>query len=204
MGLTSSLPTEDILSHGHSQHIQEQVSTPLVFLEKLGFVGWCFFWSLESLADAQKVIFMTEVMKQRAAAGTKQPPAVLGHAPFDTPRYGLWTLCRHPNYFCEWMCWNSLVCASIPSLLVLSNCSMAAKFALAAILFFVSRFFHDCLLHWTGAAPAEFFSVQKRGAAYKEYQATTRCFWPFEMPGVDHFRESGWPHAAAISGEKSK
>jgi len=34
---------------------------------------------------------------------------------------GLWSCCRHPNYFFEWMVWNSLIVASIPSLVPLWN-----------------------------------------------------------------------------------
>ena len=32
---------------------------------------------------------------------------------------GLWRYSRHPNYFGEWMVWNSLIITSLPSLLAL-------------------------------------------------------------------------------------
>ena len=57
---------------------------------------------------------------------------------------------------------------------------------------YVSRIFYDCLVHWTGAGPAESFSAKRPD--YKKYQESTRCFFPFEMPFWNHFREAGWPH----------
>ena len=47
-------------------------------------------------------------------------------------------------------------------------------------------------MHWTGAGPAESFSAKRPD--YKKYQESTRCFFPFEMPFWNHFREAGWPH----------
>ena len=34
---------------------------------------------------------------------------------------GLWSKSRHPNYFAEWMVWNGLIIASIPSYFALFN-----------------------------------------------------------------------------------
>ena len=56
----------------------------------------------------------------------------------------------------------------------------------------LSRFLYDCLLHWTGAEPAEFYSHKKR-RAYRDYQMHTRVFWPIELPFIDHGRRAGWP-----------
>ena len=56
------------------------------------------------------------------------------------------------------------------------------------------RFFYDCLLHWTGAEPAEHFSVLRR-ERYRDYQRSTRVLWPFEAPLVDHGRRENWPRA---------
>ena len=42
----------------------------------------------------------------------------------------------------------------------------------------ISRSMYICLTVWTGAVPAEYFSVKKR-PAYKEYQATTNMFFPW-------------------------
>ena len=36
---------------------------------------------------------------------------------------GLWSYCRHPNYFGEWMVWNSLIITSIPAMLFILSSS---------------------------------------------------------------------------------
>ena len=67
----------------------------------------------------------------------------------------------------------------------------------ALALAYVIRLFYDCLVHWTGAGPAEFYSYQKR-EGYGKYQETTRCFWPLPLPEgplVCHYQEAGWPAA---------
>ncbi len=72
---------------------------------------------------------------------------------------------------------------------------MFRYFALA--LLYVLRLFYDCLVHWTGAGPAEFYSYQHR-AGYGKYQQTTRCFWPLPLPEgplICHYRVEGWPTA---------
>ena len=40
------------------------------------------------------------------------------------------------------------------------------------------------------------FSAAKR-PSYREYQRTTRVFWPFELPLVDHGRRDFWPRPGA-------
>ena len=89
---------------------------------------------------------------------------------------GLWSLCRHPNYFGEWMVWNGLTIASIPSILEFSESNLMFYTLIgsfAAIVYMM----YDFLVYQTGAMPAEFFSEQKR-PDYKNYQATTNMFFP--------------------------
>ena len=160
-------------------------------LEIVGLACWLMFWVLESLADVQKLAFL-QASKKNGDAHT----AVLGHAPYDTDRYWMWVASRHPNYFCEWMCWNAFVLAAVPSVLDLwadSAQPAAARFGVCVLLAYTSRSFYDCLVHWTGAAPAEARSVKRR-PAYRAYQQMTNVLVPWvAVPGFDHHRQPGWP-----------
>lgn len=163
-------------------------------LEVVGWAIWGLSWLWENVADMQKLRFVDDCARATRAQPERKlefQGAVLGLAPFDGPNYCLWTLCRHPNYFGEWMCWNGFVIASIPSLLALEEAGHV-KLGLGLALFFCSRIFYDCLAFWTGAEPSEHFSVQKR-PKYRDYQSKVRMFFPFEVSGVDHLREAGWP-----------
>lgn len=156
-------------------------------MEWLGLGMWLLSWLLESAADGQKQLFL---------AKCKSRTAVLGHTPWDTPAYSLWTLSRHPNYFGEWLCWIGFVVAAIPTLLNTSNKGLQQEFyvqlGFGVIFYGVIRFFYDCLVYWTGAEPAEHFSVLKR-PAFRDYQSNVRVFFPFEVPFLDHHRTPGWP-----------
>ena len=159
-------------------------------LEALGLCLWAAAWAFETAADTQKMRFL-RAARERGDVAT----AVLGHAPYDGPAYRLWTLCRHPNYFGEFACWLGLCLGAVPSLWALVSEGQVSRlnaglwaFTLLAIL----RLFYDCLLDWTGAGPAEYYSGRKR-PAYAAYQAATRCFFPLELPLVDHHRVPGWP-----------
>jgi steroid 5-alpha reductase family enzyme len=146
-------------------------------LELLGAASWLASWSVESLADVQKLHFM-KVCKDRRHTDPSVKTAVLGYAPFDGKEYFLWTFCRHPNYFFEWMCWNSFTLMGVPSLLALKE-TRNVKLTLGLSFIFASRIFYDCLNYWTGSEPAEHFSAGKR-PDFKEYQKKTRVFFPFE------------------------
>ena len=49
---------------------------------------------------------------------------------------GLWQYCRHPNYFGEWMVWNSLILITLPS--HLSSLSSGLDFVVLAGLLSIS------------------------------------------------------------------
>lgn len=164
--------------------------------EIIGVVLWFSCWIVENIADIQKLAFMQATKEE----GVKD--AVLGCAPYDTKAYRCWTLCRHPNYFGEWMSWVSFIIMGVPSLIDYKD-ELWIKISFGVTLFLLMRFFYDCLNYWTGAEPAEYFSVKKR-EKYKEYQRTTRCFWPIQVPFIDHAMVEGWPYPNGLGSENDQ
>ena len=135
-----------------------------VALELAGFIVWLLAFSMESIADMQKVRFL-RAMK---AAGKQR----------QVCNIGLWKYCRHPNYFAEWMVWNGLVIAAIPSWLALRGAESELVWLLLGMgLLLASKFMYNTLVYITGAVPSEYYSVQKR-PGYKDYQQQTNRFFP--------------------------
>lgn len=132
--------------------------------EMVGLVIWVLAFAMETVADFQKLAFL-KAMKQ---AGKKRQVCDVG----------LWRYSRHPNYFAEWMVWNGLVIAAIPSWLALRSTESSAVWLLLGVgLLFTSRVMYSTLVYATGAVPSEYYSVQKR-PAYTEYQQRTNRFFP--------------------------
>ena len=144
--------------------IANNPSEEISIFEIIGIVIWLASFIMESVADAQKLKFL-RTMKKSGERNT-------------VCNIGLWKYSRHPNYFAEWMVWNALVIASIPSWLQLyPNMSVIIFVLLGVGLLMISRIMYVTLVTYTGAVPAEYYSVQKR-PAYKEYQQTTNMFFP--------------------------
>ena len=144
--------------------IANNPSEEISIFEIIGIVIWLASFIMESVADAQKFKFL-RTMKKSGERNT-------------VCNIGLWKYSRHPNYFAEWMVWNALVIASIPSWLQLyPNMSVIIFVLLGVGLLMISRIMYVTLVTYTGAVPAEYYSVQKR-PAYKEYQQTTNMFFP--------------------------
>jgi len=133
-------------------------------IEFLGFSVACAAFVFESIADFQKARFIA-----RAKASGER-----NHVCDE----GLWRFSRHPNYFGEWMVWNGLILMALPSLAHLFRTEgLVLAILLTAGLCFVSRILYVTLVYYTGAKPAEFYSVQKR-PEYAAYQRTTNIFFP--------------------------
>jgi len=144
--------------------IASDPSEEISIYEIIGIVIWLASFIMESVADAQKLKFL-RAMKKSGARNT-------------VCNIGLWQYSRHPNYFAEWMVWNALVIASIPSWLQLyPNMSVIIFVLLGVGLLMTSRIMYVTLVTYTGAVPSEYYSVQKR-PAYKDYQQTTNMFFP--------------------------
>ena len=132
--------------------------------EVAGLVIWVLAFAMETVADMQKLAFLQDMKKQ----GKQR----------QVCNVGLWRYCRHPNYFAEWMVWNGLVVAAIPSWLALQNTESTLIWGLlGAGLLFTSRMMYSTLVYVTGAVPSEYYSAQKR-PGYAEYQQHTNRFFP--------------------------
>ena len=132
--------------------------------EVAGLVIWVLAFAVETVADMQKLAFLQKMKKQ----GKQRQVCDVG----------LWRYCRHPNYFAEWMVWNGLVIAAIPSWLALQNAESTLIWGLlGAGLLFTSRMMYSTLVYVTGAVPSEYYSAQKR-PDYTAYQHCTNRFFP--------------------------
>lgn len=139
-------------------------SEEFLLLEIVGLVIWILAFAMESIADLQKVRFLKAMKK----AGKQR----------QVCNVGLWKYCRHPNYFAEWMVWNGLVIAAIPSWLALRGSETEPVWYLLGLgLLLASRFMYRTLVYITGAVPSEHFSAQKR-PDYTDYQKQTNRFFP--------------------------
>jgi steroid 5-alpha reductase family enzyme len=139
-------------------------NSTIAILEIIGVVVWFGAFVMESIADMQKISFL----KKMKALGEKNKVC----------NVGLWKYTRHPNYFAEWMVWNGLIIASIPSWILLYNAESVTIWILLGLgLLFTSRMMYTTLVYHTGAIPSEYYSLKKR-PEYKAYQDTTNIFFP--------------------------
>ncbi|MEM1081458.1 MAG: DUF1295 domain-containing protein [Pseudomonadota bacterium] len=151
--------------------IASNARSSLSWLEILGVAIVLMALILESIADAQKAAFA----KRMKAEGVRDAVC----------NVGLWRYSRHPNYFFEWMVWNGLILMAIPALPGLFQAEPIWLAVLISLgLLFVSRIMYQTLVHYTGAKPAEYYSVQKR-PAYADYQQTTNRFFPGPLRRLD-------------------
>ncbi|MEU2030807.1 DUF1295 domain-containing protein [Nocardia amamiensis] len=136
-----------------------------------GVILWAVSWVLESVADLQKLRFV----RSMSTTNTR------GYCDV-----GLWNYSRHPNYFFQWMQWNAIIVLCLP---VLRSASVeftpVAAIGAGLGLFALSASMYWCLVFYTGAVPAEYYSAQKR-PGYRDYQARTNRF----MPGFSRHKPS--------------
>ena len=139
-------------------------STQISTLEIIGYTIFVLSLVFETVADYQKLKFLKEMKRQN-----KQNMVC---------DVGLWKYTRHPNYFAEWMVWNGLIIASIPSYISLFDSEALWLWIMIGVaLLYTSRIMYITLVYLTGAVPSEYYSAQKR-PAYKAYQQSTNIFFP--------------------------
>ena len=139
-------------------------STQLSTLEIIGFTIFILSLVFETVADYQKLKFLKEMKRQNKKNMVCD--------------IGLWKYTRHPNYFAEWMVWNGLIIASIPSYISLFDSEGLWLWIMIGIaLLYTSRIMYITLVYLTGAVPSEYYSAQKR-PEYKSYQKSTNIFFP--------------------------
>lgn len=132
--------------------------------EIIGCGLWIASFVLETIADLQKTAFL----RRMKASGQQNQVCDVG----------LWKYTRHPNYFAEWMVWNALIIAAIPSWLALQTSEHWVIWLLLGLgLLFISRIMYSTLVYFTGAKPAEYFSLQKR-PGYQAYTERVNRFFP--------------------------
>ena len=138
--------------------------TSISFLEIFGFILFALALIFETVADYQKILFLQKMKRLNKR-----------NMVCDV---GLWRYTRHPNYFAEWMVWNGLIIASVPSYIALFDSEVFWLWILIGIaLLYTSRIMYITLVYLTGAVPSEYYSTQKR-PAYKAYQQSTNIFFP--------------------------
>jgi len=149
----------------------------LAWADVVGWSLWAASFVFEHTSDLQKVGFGLEMKRQ----GRRK----------EVCNTGLWNFSRHPNYFGEWMVWVALALASLPAFQKLirkpdskdagdkqeESMSLSSRVAATLSLLSGPASMYVCLVHWTGATPAEHFSLKNR-PAYADYMKRVNCFFP--------------------------
>ncbi|MEL6951562.1 MAG: DUF1295 domain-containing protein [Pseudomonadota bacterium] len=151
-------------------------------LEVVGLVVWVVAYLFEEISDRQKRAF---VRAQQAADNSNGVCDV-----------GLWTYSRHPNYFGQWMGWNGVLIAALPSWLALYGSEhLVVWIGLGIGAAMVSYYMYNTLVYYSGALPSEYYSVRKR-PAFADYQQRTNRFFPGPPRDSIATRETESPDAA--------
>jgi len=129
--------------------ISRSATPPREWCVALSIVVWIVGIGGVSLADWQLALF-------------RRRPGTTGR----TCREGLWRYSRHPNYFFEWIHWNSYI------LLATASDFWWAPVLVAGGLLYL-------LLFVTGIPPTEAQAIATRGDDYRDYQRTTSSFIPW-------------------------
>lgn len=121
------------------------------YTEIFGLMLWFISFIFENLADLQLAKFKKNKLNRNKVM-----------------KYGLWKYSRHPNYFFEWLIWNSYSIIAISSV---------EKLFELVLLLLVSVIVYYFLVYFTGIPICEKAALEKRGEEYLNYQNTTSQFF---------------------------
>ena len=122
-------------------------------LEWIAVCMWVFSFAMENVSDYQLDRFRSDSRQRGAICRT-----------------GLWRYSRHPNYFFEFLIWLAYAMFALPSATTLSHIFLLLLVPLTAYWF---------LVYFTGLPMTEQASLERRGAAYSQYQEETNRFFPW-------------------------
>jgi steroid 5-alpha reductase family enzyme len=123
---------------------------------------WIAAYVYESVADVQKGRFLGGYASDSR----------------DVCDTGLWRYSRHPNYFGQWVQWCAAVLLAVPSVMALWERSPVVPWVISSVgLLFLVRAIYQVMVFYSGAVPAEHYSVLKR-PGYRRYQAEVNRFFP--------------------------
>ena len=116
------------------------------------------------------LIFIVGVLGEATADGQlrrfKQVPANHGRV-CDV---GLWNWSRHPNYFCEWLCWLAYPLLAI---------DFSGGYPLGFLSLLALLCIYWLLVHVSGIPPLEAHMLRTREAAFKATCQRTNAFFPW-------------------------
>jgi len=136
--------------------------TGLHAVEIAAIAVWIAAYVYESVADVQKSRFLGGYASDSR----------------DVCDVGLWRYSRHPNYFGQWLQWCAAVLLAVPSVVALWDRSPLVPWVITAVgLLFLVHAIYNVMVFYSGAVPAEHYSVLKR-PAYRQYQAEVNRFFP--------------------------
>ena len=83
---------------------------------------------------------------------------------------GLWSWSRHPNYFCEWLCWLAYPLLAI---------DFAGGYPAGSLALLAPLCIYWLLVHVSGIPPLEAHLLRTRKAAFQIYRQRTSAFFPW-------------------------
>jgi len=127
-------------------------------------LGDWFGLAIAALAIAGEHIADRQLAHFRAAAGDQTE----GYQ--RTCSNGLWSLSRHPNYFCEWLFWVGIAVIGF---------DVSGAYHWGWLGSIAPALMYWLLVHVSGIPPLEDHMLRSRGQGYRSYRGNVNAFWPW-------------------------